>query len=91
MFSVISYEKGIEENAYALILANLVIPIFIPVTVLVYLPKKIVSSNIVTCYSIMLNMNTGELMNAGYQELNGKLRKPIVGSYFYNLFANLKK
>lgn len=91
MFSVISYEKEIEENAYALILGNLVLPIFIPVTVLVYLPKKIVSSNIVTCYSIMLNMNTGELMNAGYQELNGKLRKPIVGSYFYNLFANLKK
>lgn len=91
MFSVISYEKEIEENAFALILGNLVLPIFIPVTVLVYLPKKIVSSNIVICYSIMLNMNTGELMNAGYQELNGKLRKPIVGSYFYNLFANLKK
>ncbi|MFA9210349.1 MAG: M48 family metalloprotease, partial [Moraxellaceae bacterium] len=91
MFSLISYDKNFEENIAALIIANMVIPVFIPVTVMVYLPKKIIESNVVTCYSIMLNMNTGKLMNAGYQELNGKLRKVVVGSYFHNLFANLKK
>lgn len=91
MFSVISYDKNFNENIFALVIYNMVLPVFIPVTFLVYLPQKIVSSNIVTCYSVMLNMNTGELMNAGYQELNGKLRKPVVGSYFHNLFANLKK
>lgn len=91
MFSVISYDKNFNENIFALVIYNMFLPVFIPVTFLVYLPQKIVSSNIVTCYSVMLNMNTGELMNAGYQELNGKLRKPVVGSYFHNLFANLKK
>jgi predicted Zn-dependent protease len=91
MFSVISYDKNFDENIFALVIYNMVLPVFIPVTLLVYLPHKIVTSNVVTCYSIMLNMNTGELMNAGYQELNGKLRKPVVGSYFHNLFANLKK
>lgn len=91
MFSVISYDKNFNENIFALVIYNMVLPVFIPVTLLVYLPQKIVSSNIVTCYSVMLNMNTGELLNAGYQELNGKMRKPVVGSYFHNLFANLKK
>lgn len=91
LFSVISYDKNLNENYGALIFYNLIFPICIPITVMFYLPIEIISSNVVTCYSIMLNMNTGELMNVGYQELNGKLRQPVVGSYFYNLFTNIKK
>ncbi len=91
LFSVINYENNFDEATDGLILINILLPILIPPTLFYYLPSEIVKSNVVTCYSIVLNMNTGKLMNAGYQELNGKLRKVVVGSYFHNLFVNLKK
>lgn len=88
LFTYIDYNYTFEDRWRDIILYNLFIPV-IPISLFIYLPKEIQKNRIVTCRSILIDLSSGTIKKVGFEELNGKIKNPIIGSYFYNLFNDL--